>query len=148
LDLDSLFLLLSKFCQFGRIQCCRHVSLVFSVGIPLPVHLVSMASNFFVTVCEENNLVFYPWQVFKESLIFLSKAEPGNPYRRVRNSTIELLVLTSSNQLLLLLKVYFSFFTKQAILTRRSTVPSLPFQQEFTGAYTLCPLHHRQRLLA
>jgi hypothetical protein len=53
---------------------------------------------------------------------------PANPNRRGRVSTVDLLVLTSSDQLLLILKMYFSFFTKQPILIRRSTVLNLPDQ--------------------
>jgi hypothetical protein len=37
-----------------------------------------------------------------------------------RISTIDLLVLTSSDALILTLKKYFSYYTKQAILMRRS----------------------------
>jgi hypothetical protein len=48
-------------------------------------------------------------------------------------STTDLLVLTISDQLLLALKKYFFAFTKQAILTRRSIVLSLPLQQGFPG---------------
>jgi len=51
---------------------------------------------------------------------------PGNTYSRVSSiSTIDPLILTSSNVMLLVLKFYF---TKQAILTWRSTVPILPLQ--------------------
>ncbi len=34
---------------------------------------------------------------------------PGNPYLKGRISTVDLLILTSSYQLLLILKLYFSF---------------------------------------
>ncbi len=42
-------------------------------------------------------------------------------------STVSLVVLTSLDQLLLIMKMLFSYFTKQATLMRRSTVliPSL-----------------------
>jgi hypothetical protein len=46
-------------------------------------------------------------------------------------STIDLLVLFSSEHLLFILKRYFSFLTKQTILIRRLNVLSLPPQQEF-----------------
>ncbi len=50
-----------------------------------------------------------------------------------RLSTILLLVLISLNQLLIILQTSFTFFTKQAILTRRSSVLSLPLQLVFPG---------------
>ncbi len=52
-----------------------------------------------------------------------------------RINTVDLLVLTSLDQLLFLLKLYFSIF-KQPILMRRSTVLSLPLQEEFPGMFT------------
>jgi hypothetical protein len=49
-------------------------------------------------------------------------------------STVDLLVLTSSDQLLWILPTLFSFFfTKQATLTRRSTVLSLSLQLGFVA---------------
>ncbi len=45
-----------------------------------------------------------------------------------RISTVDLLVLTGSDQLLFVLRVSFYFLTKQPILTRRSTKLSLPLQ--------------------
>ncbi len=49
---------------------------------------------------------------------------PGNPYWKGGISTVDLLVLTSTNQLLLKLKLcsFFSFFAKQHGLMRRSLV--------------------------
>jgi hypothetical protein len=41
-------------------------------------------------------------------------------------SVIDLLVLTTLYQLIFILKILFTFFTKQATLMRRSTVLSLP----------------------
>jgi hypothetical protein len=46
-------------------------------------------------------------------------------------STVDLLVLTSLDQLGFKLKILFSFFTKQATLLRRSTVLSLTPQVVF-----------------
>jgi len=43
-----------------------------------------------------------------------------------RISTVDLLVLTSLDELFLVLQALFTFLTKQASLTRRSMVPSLP----------------------
>ncbi len=62
-----------------------------------------------------------------------SLSRPEKPYWRERLSTVDLLLLTSSDQPLLKLKVLFTFVTKQAILKRRSTVQSLPFQFVFPG---------------
>jgi hypothetical protein len=58
---------------------------------------------------------------------------PRNPYRRGQLSTVDLLVLTSLDQLLLILKTLLTFFTKQASLRRRSTLLSLPLQLVFPG---------------
>jgi hypothetical protein len=48
-------------------------------------------------------------------------------------STIDLLVLPRLDQLLLILKLLFTFFAKQATLTRRSTVLNLPPKSVFPG---------------
>ncbi len=45
-----------------------------------------------------------------------------------RISTVDLLALTSSNQLFFIMKQYFSSFTKQPLLMWTSIVLSLPFQ--------------------
>jgi hypothetical protein len=45
-----------------------------------------------------------------------------------RISTVDLPVLTSTDQLLLMLKKVFFLFTKQAILMRRLPVQSLPLR--------------------
>jgi hypothetical protein len=47
---------------------------------------------------------------------------------REKISTVDLLVLTSSDQLVFILRLYLSLFTKQLDLKRRSIVQSLPFQ--------------------
>jgi len=52
----------------------------------------------------------------------------GNPYLNVRLSTVDFLVLTSSDQLILMLKI---FFTIQTILTRRSTTLSFTLHKGF-----------------
>ncbi len=56
---------------------------------------------------------------------------PWNPHRRERLSEAHLLVLTSLDQLILKMKVLFTFVTEQAILMRRSTVLSLSLQLVF-----------------
>jgi hypothetical protein len=53
---------------------------------------------------------------------------PGKPYLRGRISTVDLLVLISSDGLILKLKILFNLVTKQGILMRRSTVLSLALQ--------------------
>ncbi len=58
----------------------------------------------------------------------------GKPYWWGRISTVDLLGLTSLDQVLFTLKILFTFFTKQPILNRRSTVLSIPLQQEFPGS--------------
>ncbi len=55
----------------------------------------------------------------------------GNPYQTGRVSTANLLALTSSDQLVLILRIYFYIFPKQAIFMSRKTVKSLPPQQGF-----------------
>jgi len=56
-----------------------------------------------------------------------TKILPRKSSLGIRLSTIDLLVLTGSYQLLHALKIVFTFFTKQATLMRRSTVLSLHF---------------------
>jgi hypothetical protein len=50
-----------------------------------------------------------------------------------RLNTVDLLVLTSLDQVLLKLANIIFYFTKQATLMRRSTVLSLPLQLVFPG---------------
>jgi hypothetical protein len=52
----------------------------------------------------------------------------GNTYLSERISTLNLRVLTSLDELFFILNKYFFSFTKQAVLIRRSTVPSVPLQ--------------------
>ncbi len=54
-----------------------------------------------------------------------------NPRWRGRLSTVDLLVLTSLDQLLLMMQTLFTFFTKQATLMRNLTMLSLPLQWVF-----------------
>ncbi len=53
-------------------------------------------------------------------------------------STVDLQVLTSLHLLLLIMQAFFPFFTKQATLMRRSTVPSLPLRLEFPANSICC----------
>ncbi len=62
--------------------------------------------------------------------------QPGNPYIRERLSTVDLLVLTSLDLLLLISRTLF-FFTKHGDLIRRSTVLSLPLRLVFPALATL-----------
>jgi hypothetical protein len=60
----------------------------------------------------------------------------GNPYRRGRLGTVELLVLTSLDHLLLILEKYGNIFTclqNKATLMRGSIVLSHPFELVFPG---------------
>jgi hypothetical protein len=52
---------------------------------------------------------------------------------KVRLSAVDLLVLTSLDQLLFIMKILFKCFTKQATVLRRSTVLSLPLKLVFPG---------------
>ncbi len=52
--------------------------------------------------------------------------EPGNSYCKGRISTIDLLELISLDELILILKIIFTFGTKQATFMRRSTEQSVP----------------------
>ncbi len=64
----------------------------------------------------------------------LTKVYTGNPYGRERISTVDLLILTSLDELIFILKMFVTFFTKQAALMRRSSVLNLPLQSVFPGA--------------
>jgi hypothetical protein len=55
----------------------------------------------------------------------------GNPYCRGSLSTVDILVQTSLEQVLFVLKILFTFVTKQATLMRRLIVLILPFQLVF-----------------
>ncbi len=59
----------------------------------------------------------------------------GNPNWRGWPSTVDLLVLTSLYQLVFILKILFTFVTKQTSLMRRSTVLSFPLQLGFSGLW-------------
>jgi hypothetical protein len=50
-----------------------------------------------------------------------------------KDPSVDLLVLTSSGQVLFILKLHFSLLTKQPILIRRPNVLSFPFQVGFPG---------------
>jgi hypothetical protein len=63
---------------------------------------------------------------FLPSLIFTCKDSPRESHWREELSTIDLLVLTNLDQLLLMMQTWLSFFTKQVTLMRRSIVLSLP----------------------
>jgi hypothetical protein len=76
--------------------------------------------------CQQQNYCTYLGSLSCVSTLYVvASAEAGNPYRRGRISAIHLLVLTSFDQLLLILKTLFFFLTNQAILSMRSTVLSL-----------------------
>ncbi len=58
----------------------------------------------------------------------------GNSNWKGTLSAVDLHVLTSSDQLILLLKILFTLVLKQSTLMRRSTVLSLPLQFVFPGS--------------
>jgi hypothetical protein len=68
------------------------------------------------------------------SQLLMKTALAGKPNCRGRLSTVDLLVITSSDQVLFRLKILISLFTKQATLLRWSTVLSLPVQLAFPGS--------------
>jgi hypothetical protein len=92
-----------------------------------PIHLVSIigvsaiyvVSNINPQVCE------------------LIEAPAGKPYWRGKLSTVDLLALTSSYQLLLIMQTSFTFYIKQAALMRRSTVMSLTLRWAFPAPATV-----------
>ncbi len=61
---------------------------------------------------------------------------PGKPHWRGWLSTVDHLVATSLDQLLLILQTLFTFFTKQVNSIRRPTVLNLPLQLVFPA----CPI--------
>jgi hypothetical protein len=65
-------------------------------------------------------------------------ADTGKSYWRGRLSTVDLLVLSSLDQLLLKLKLLYAYLTKQATLMRRLTVLSLLPQLVFPADKSLC----------
>jgi hypothetical protein len=69
------------------------------------------------------------------SVYLLMSPTLGNPYVRGRLSKVDLLALTSLDQLLLKIQT-FTFLLKQATLLRRSTVLIYPLQLAFP-AYDL-----------
>jgi hypothetical protein len=62
-----------------------------------------------------------------------------NPYWRGRLGTVDLLVLTSLDHLVILLKILITFYTKQATIMRRSTALSLPYQLVVPGVVYSTP---------
>jgi len=80
------------------------------------------------------------------------KVYSGKSYWGGRLSTVDLLVLSSLDQLSFILKILFSSFTKQATLMRRSKVLSLSPQCVFPGisinlSTTRCSTRVNSRLL-
>jgi hypothetical protein len=65
---------------------------------------------------------------------FLQYPEAESPYLRGRMSTVDLLVLTNSDLLVLILKRYIFFLQKEVILMGRSAVLSLPLLQGFPAS--------------
>jgi hypothetical protein len=65
---------------------------------------------------------------------FIIYLQAGNPHWKGWLSTGDLLELTSLNQLIFILEILITFATKQAILMRRSIVPSLSLQLVFPAS--------------
>ncbi len=59
--------------------------------------------------------------------------KPGNPCGRERLCTVDLLVLSSLDQLIFKLRKSFTVVTKKGTLMRRSMVLSIPLQLVFPG---------------
>jgi hypothetical protein len=59
------------------------------------------------------------------------KSASGNPYWRGSLSTVDLLVITNLDQLLLIMQTFFYFLSKRALIIGRSTVLNLPLLEEF-----------------
>ncbi len=57
----------------------------------------------------------------------------GNPCRRGKLGTVDLLALPSLDEVVLILKMLFTSFMRQVILIRRSTVLSHPLKLMFPG---------------
>ncbi len=88
--------------------------------------------NFQFHFFQEINLIFLnKFNHLSNSVQSKSLVEPGNSCCRGRLSTIDLLVLTSLNQLLFLLKMSLKVFITQPNLTRSSNVLSLSLQLMF-----------------
>ncbi len=85
--------------------------------------------NTFSTCCPLPFIWFNNEISMGENLLSLSK----EVLLKGRLSMVDLLVLSSLDQLLFIMKILFRCFTKQATLLRRSTVPSLPPQLVFPG---------------
>jgi hypothetical protein len=64
--------------------------------------------------------------------LIAGNSSAGNPYRRAGIGTIDLLVYTHLDLLLLIIEILI-LFPKAAILMWRLTVLNLPLQQEFPG---------------
>ena len=71
--------------------------------------------------------------------IIFADSRQGTLKGRGRLSTVALFVITSLDQLLVILKTLFTFFPKQATLMRRSTVQSLPLQLGFPAFCLVSP---------
>ncbi len=118
---------------------CLYYKCVIALALPLAIALASVINcdhewrhnlerhtlttpkaSFMIVPCS-----YTGWQVDQ-----MTQRQQNCPSREVllkgRLSTVDLLVLTTLDQLLFILKKLFKFFTKQAILMRRSTVLSLP----------------------
>ncbi len=100
----------------------RTVVLIILMGVSLKVNEFLDDFMWFIS----NNFVAQWQKSASNNESRLKKYKPGNLYLRVRISTVDLLVLISLDQLILYCNLIYLFFTKPAILMRRSTVLNLP----------------------
>jgi hypothetical protein len=115
-------------------------TIFFSFFSPKKLELGSFISETFVDQ--------QPLQTEKKSGSYWGRCfwwgTPGNANWKGRFNTIDLLVLTRSDQLTFMMKLYFSLFTKRVILMRRSSVLSLPPQLGFPGETIPHLWYHRR----
>jgi hypothetical protein len=81
---------------------------------------------------QSNNCQFAKWQLANKE-----QGQTREPSSKGKLSTVDLLVLTSLDYLLLIIKILFTSFTKEAALIRRSIVLNLSPQYSLTVLF--CP---------
>jgi hypothetical protein len=79
-------------------------------------------------------------------LWLMESVQARKPYRKGRLSTVELLVLSSLDQLLFIMKALLTFLTKQSMSMRGSTVLCFPLQLVFPGLVKIMAVIHKYSL--
>ncbi len=92
--------------------------------------------------CLRQYLSTHPAPTHANPLWIFPSVYARRSYWRGRLSTVDLLVLTSLDQLLFTLKILFTFLTKQATIMRKSTVLSLSPQLVFPGLWQRSVFDH------